>query len=189
MRAHPLPPTLSVDEYLELEENSTVKHEYLDGYVYAMAGGTVDHGLIAVNSLSVLRRQLRGGPCRIYNSDVKVRVGPHRFVYPDVSVSCDPRDRADGRAQFISFPSLIVEVLSPKTAEYDRGDKFQMYAALPTVETYVVASSYQMTVEVRTRQGDADWLTRRFGRGDEMVVPSLGIRCPIAAFYEDIDLS
>ena len=82
MFAHPLPPPLSVEEYLELEENSTVKHEYLDGYVYAMAGGTVDHGAIAVNVITVLRPRLRGGPCRVYTSDVKVRLGPRRFVYP-----------------------------------------------------------------------------------------------------------
>jgi hypothetical protein len=101
MFGHPLPPPLSVEEYLELEENSTVKHEYLDGYVYAMAGGTVDHGAIAVNVLAALRPLLRGGSCRVYNSDVKVRLGPRRFVYPDLSVSCDPRDYADGRAPFI----------------------------------------------------------------------------------------
>jgi Uma2 family endonuclease len=97
MIAHPLPPPLSVEEYLELEENSTIKHEYLAGYVYAMAGGSVDHGVIAVNVLAALRPQLRGGSCRVYNSEVRVRLGPRRFVYPDVSVSCDPRDYASGR--------------------------------------------------------------------------------------------
>lgn len=75
MIAHPLPRTLSIEEYLELEENSIVKHQYLDGYVYAMAGGTLDHGLIAVNILTILRPHVRGGPCRVYNSDVKVRIG------------------------------------------------------------------------------------------------------------------
>ncbi|MGH2386882.1 MAG: Uma2 family endonuclease, partial [Chloroflexota bacterium] len=119
MIAHPLPPPLSVEEYLELEENSTIKHEYLDGYVYAMVGGSVDYGAIVVNVLAALRPQLRGGPYRVYNSDVGVRLGPRRFVYPDLSVSCDPRDYANGHAPFISRPRLVIEVLSPKTAVYD----------------------------------------------------------------------
>ena len=188
MIAHPLPPTLSVEEYLELEENSTVKHEYLDGHVYAMAGGTVDHGTIAVNVLAALRSQLRGGPCRVYNSDVKVRVGPRRFVYPDVSVSCDPRDHADGRALFISHPRLVVEVLSPKTAEYDQGDKFGMYRALESLETYVLIATERVAVEVRTRQAEGAWEAAHVGPGEEVTLPSIGCRCAIAAFYEDTAL-
>jgi Uma2 family endonuclease len=188
MIAHPLPPTLSVEEYLELEENSTVKHEYLDGHVYAMAGGTVDHGTIAVNVLATLRPQLRGGRCRVYNSDVKVRLGPRRFVYPDASVSCDPRDQADGRAQFIGHPRLIVEVLSPKTAEYDQGDKFGMYRALASLEAYVLVAADRVAVEVRTRQADGAWQAIGFGPGDEVALQSIGCRCPVAAFYEDVAL-
>ena len=186
MIVHPLPPTLSVEEYLELEENSSVKHEYLDGYVYAMAGGTVDHGLIAVNVLSLLRAHLRGGPCRVCNSDVKVRVGPRRFVYPDVSVSCDPRDRADGRAQSIGHPRLIVEVLSPKTAEYDRGDKFAMYRTLPSLQTYVLLQAESVAIEVRTRQADGTWQAQRFGANDLVAFPSIDFRVLSARFYEDI---
>ena len=90
MVASPNPPLMTLEEYLELEENSPIKHEYLDGHVYAMAGGTLDHGAIATNIITLLRSHLRGGPCRVYNSDVKVRIGHRRFVYPDVSVSCDP---------------------------------------------------------------------------------------------------
>jgi Uma2 family endonuclease len=186
MFAHPLPPPLSVEEYLELEENSTIKHEYLDGYVYAMAGGTVDHGAIAVNVLAALRPLLRGGSCRVYNSDVKVRLGPRRFVYPDLSVSCDSRDYADGRAPFISSPRLIVEVLSPKTALYDQGDKFGMYRALQSLETYVLIAADRMAVEVRTRQDDRTWRSVNFGAGDEVVLTAIDCRCPVAAFYEDI---
>lgn len=185
MIAHPLPPTLSVEEYLELEANSAVKHEYLDGHAYAMAGGTVDHGVIAVNVLAVLRAQLRGGPCRLFNSDVKVRLSPSRFVYPDASVSCDRRDQTDGQAQFISYPRLIVEVLSPRTAEYDRGDKFGMYRALGSLETYVLVASERRAVEVRTRQVDGAWATTSFGPNDEVALPSIDCCCPVAAFYED----
>jgi Uma2 family endonuclease len=188
MIAHPRPPTLSVKEYLELEENSTVKHEYIDGYVYAMAGGSVDHGAIAVNAMAALRPQLRGGPCRVYDSDVKVRLGPGRFVYPDVSVSCDPRDHADGRAQFISHPRLIVEVLSPRTADYDQGDKFAMYRALGSLDTYILIDGERVAVEVRARQPDSSWQITHYDPGDEVPLPAIDARCPFAAFYEDAAL-
>ena len=188
MIARPLPPTLSVAEYLELEENSTVKHEYLDGYVYAMAGGSVDHGAIAVNVIAALRPLLRGGPYRVYNSDVKVRLSPRRFVYPDVSVSGDRRDPADGRAHFISHPRLIVEVLSPKTAAYDQGDKFGMYRALTSLDTYVLVATESAGIEVWTRSDDGSWRSAAFGPSDEVDFPGLGLRCSVAAFYENIVL-
>jgi Uma2 family endonuclease len=188
MVAHPLPPPLSVEESLELEQNSTIKHDYLDGYLYAMAGGSVDHGAIAVNVIAALRPRLRGGLCRVYNSDVKVRLTPHRFVYPDVSVSCDARDFADGHAQFINYPRLILEVLSAKSADYDQGDKFGMYCALSSLETYVLVATDRVAIEVRTRQDNGVWQTIRFGPGDQVVFPSLAISCPIAVFYEDIAL-
>lgn len=195
MVAHPIPPLMSVEEYLELveeylelEENSTVKHEYIDGHVYAMAGGTVDHGAIAVNAVAFLRSLLRGGPCRVYNSDVKVRLGPRRFVYPDVSVSCDERDRANGRAKFINHPRLVIEVLSPTAADYDRGDKFAMYRAIEAFEEYVLVNAEQPAVEVRTRQATGEWQRITTGFGEDIFLSSLGLRVPIADLYEDIEL-
>lgn len=188
MVAHPTPPPMSVAEYLELEDNSTVKHEYIDGHVYAMAGGTVDHGAIAVNAVALLRSLLRGGPCRVYNSDVKVRLGPRRFVYPDVSVSCDVRDRANGRAKFINHPRLVIEVLSPTTADYDRSDKFAMYRAIEAFEEYVLVNTEQPAVEVRTRQATGEWQRITAGSGEDVLLSSLGLRVPIADFYEDVEL-
>lgn len=186
MVAHPTPPPMSVEEYLELEENSTVKHEYVDGHVYAMAGGTVDHGTIAVNVVSQLRPFLRGGRCRVHNSDVKVRLGPRRFVYPDVSVGCDPRDRVDGRATFINYPRLVVQILSPSTARYDQGDKVEMYRALPSFEEYVLIDAEQVGIEVRTRQDDGAWQVQTYGPGDHVRISTIDVRLPIAEFYEDV---
>ena len=119
---------------------------------------------------------------------MKVRLGPQRFVYPDASVSCDPRDQADGRAQFIGHPRLIVEVLSPKTADYDQGDKFGMYRALASLETYVLVAADRAAVEVRTRRADGSWEAAGFGPGDEVELPSIGCRCPVADFYEETAL-
>lgn len=186
MLAHPFPPPISVEDYLELEENSTIKHDYLDGHVYARAGRTVDHGIIAVNTISLLRSQLRGGPCRVYNSDVKVRLGDRRFVYPDLSVSCDPRDRADGRAQFIRHPLLIVEVLSPRTADYDQGEKFEMYRALPSLTTYMLITAERMAIDVWTRTANTVWTVGSFGPDEIVPLAALDFQCPVTAFYEDL---
>lgn len=189
MVAHPTPPSMPVEEYLELEENSAVKHEYIDGHVYAMAGGTVDHGDIAVNVVAALRPLLRGGPCRVRNSDVKVRLGPRRFVYPDVSVSCDERDQANGRARFVSHPRLVIEVLSPTTADYDRSDKFEMYRAVAALEEYVLISADRQAVEVRTRQANGTWQRPTFGPDEDVVLSTIAVTVPIAVVYEDIDLA
>lgn len=188
MVAHPSPPLMTVEEYLELEENSPIKHEYIDGHVYAMAGGTLDHGAIAANIIAHVHPHLRGGPCRIYDSDVKVRLGPRRFVYPDASVTCDPRDRANGRATFINHPRLVVEVLSPSTAEYDQGDKFTMYCGLDSFAEYILVSTGEMRVEVRTRGADGTWRTRLYDPGDDIALESIDLRVPVTAFYEDVDL-
>ena len=188
MIASPNPPLMTLEEYLELEENSPIKHEYLDGHVYAMAGGTLDHGAIATNIITLLRSHLRGGPCRVYNSDVKVRLGPRRFVYPDASVACAERDRVNGRATFITDPRLVVEVLSLSTAQYDQGDKFAMYGQLDSLADYVLVSTNQRRVEVRTRVAGDAWPAHVFVPGDDIVLESLDLRVPLAAFYEDIEL-
>lgn len=188
MGASPTLPLMALEEYLELEQNSPIKHEYLDGHVYAMAGGTLDHGVIATNIVTLLRAHLRGGPCRVYNSDVRVRVGPQRFVYPDVSVVCAGRDRVNGQATFITDPRLVVEILSPSTAQYDQGDKFAMYGQLDSLADYLLVSTDQRRGEVRTRAAAGAWQARVFAPGDDIVLASLDLRVPLTAFYEDIDL-
>jgi len=186
MVAHPTPPLFSLEEYLELEENSTVKHEYIDGHVYAMASGTINHGLIAVNAVAALRSHLRGGPCRVYNSDVGVQLAARRIVYPDVSVSCDPRDHADGGARFISHPLLLVEVLSPATAAYDRGDEFAMYQALDSVREYLLLDAERRAGELWTRRADGSWRPRAFGPGEDLYLATIDLRITAAVFYEDV---
>ena len=110
---------MSVEDYLTLDRSSVeARYEFVDGYVYMLAGGTADHSTISINLTSLLR----SSPCRIYNSDLKVRLSQRRFVYPDASVSCDQRDR--GSSDTVQFPHLIVEVLSSSTEAYDRGRKF-----------------------------------------------------------------
>ena len=121
------------DAYLAWEAEQPVKHEYINGQVYAMTGGTLPHNDIAVNLTTILKTALRGRGCKVRMADAKVKVserGP--YFYPDVVVSCDDRDRRAITA--IAYPTLIIEVLSPSTAAFDRGDKFKFYRQIPTLQ-------------------------------------------------------
>lgn len=119
---------------------------------------------------------------------MKVRLAPRRFVYPDVSVSCDERDHTDGQARFIIHPCLVIEVLSPTTTDYDRGDKFEMYRAVATVEECVLVDAEQPVAEVRTRQPDGAWRRATYGPSAEVLLASIGVSVPVAVFYEDADV-
>jgi Uma2 family endonuclease len=190
MVAHPQPPRWTVEAYLEMERGSPIRHEYLDGYVYAMAGGTRNHSRISVNVTSVLNSLVGDGPCQVFNSDMKVRVDARNYVYPDASVSCDPRDTVDGEADSISFPMLVVEVLSDEsTAAYDRGDKFNvLYKRLAPLCEYVLVDAGAIAVEVRLRGADGGWESRSYGPGDTIPLRSLGAAPPVATFYARIML-
>ncbi len=177
-------PTMSVEEYLELEENHPdTRYEYLDGYVYMMSGGSANHATISGNIFAILRSLLRGGPCRAYNSDMKVRVSEDRYLHPDVTVSCDPRDR--GTADLIQSPRLVVEVLSPSTEARDRGRKLQCYLACPSVEEYLLVDARSMRIE-RYRKEQKKWIYDAFEAKDEVEITTLGVHFPVADAYEGV---
>jgi Uma2 family endonuclease len=134
-------------EYLGFETSSNVKHEFLDGQIYAMAGGTPEHAALAAAVITLLGPQLRGGECRPYNSDLRVRTPTGLTTYPDVTVICGPRtiDALDPLA--VTNPALIVEVLSRSTEEYDSGDKFEHYKTFPSLREYVLVSHRERSVK------------------------------------------
>ncbi|NJM58508.1 MAG: Uma2 family endonuclease [Synechococcales cyanobacterium RU_4_20] len=182
-------PRLTADQYLLWEESQVDRHEYVDGQIYAMSGGTVNHGEIAANCIAVLKGQLQGSGCRVLTSDVKVRVlRSNAFLYPDVSVTCDPEDRS--AEQFISAPGLIVEVLSPGTEAYDRGDKFKLYRRAISLQNYVLVSSREVGVEVYERDQVGRWIFVAYGPGETIrlngVGPKGAIEVAIEALYENI---
>jgi Uma2 family endonuclease len=143
-------PRLTPVEYLEWEAKQEFRHEYVDGEVYAMAGGTVNHGQIAANFTILLGIHLENSSCRILNSDVKVNIqAANSYVCPDVSVTCDERDHLT--AKYISHPRIIVEVLSPSTEAYDRGDKFNLYRRSASLQEYVLVSTKNMSVDIYHR--------------------------------------
>lgn len=135
------------EEYFAWEEQQLERHELIDGYVYAMAGGTRNHSDIAGNFLLIIKSHLRGKGCKTYTSDCRVNIfETSNFTYPDLSVTCDDRDRQS--PFFITYPCLIVEVLSPATEAYDRGKKFDLYRRNPNLVDYVLASSEEMAIDI-----------------------------------------
>lgn len=190
MAVHPQPPPWTVEAYLEMERNSPIKHDYIDGHVYAMAGGSRRHSRISVNVTTLLDGLLSDGPCQVFNSDMKVHVDAKNYVYPDASVSCDQRDTTTDDADYISHPTLIVEVLSDdSTAGYDRGDKFNLlYKRIESLREYVLVDTQKIAVDVYRHNGDEPWSLQSYVAGDDVVLESLSKMAPIAAFYARVSL-
>ena len=175
---------LTADDYLAGEVLSPIRHEYVAGEVFAMAGATEEHATIAGNLFALLHAQVRGGPCRVYIADMKLRVeAADAFFYPDVFVTCDARDTSESLAK--RHPSLICEVLSESTEAYDRGGKFAAYRTLDCLNEYLLIDSRRRSVEVFRRQPDG-WLLAPVAPDGQLELMSLGFRCTVDALYEDV---
>jgi Uma2 family endonuclease len=149
-----IPAGFSPEEYLAMEQENSIRHEYRQGLVYAMAGGSDDHSRLAINLLTELNLHLREGDCQFFSGDVKVNYKADFFYYPDAFVTCDPRDRQDRYVK--RYPKLIAEVLSPATEEFDRRDKFEDYAHLDSLEEYVLIAQDAVEVECRRKEPGSD---------------------------------
>lgn len=181
-------PYISPQEYLEGEQISSIKHEYIQGQVYAMAGASDAHVLISINLVTLLRNHVRGTGCRTYMADMKATIEQANiYYYPDVMVTCDERDRSS--EYFKRYPCLIIEVLSPKTEAFDRGNKFADYRQLKTLQEYVLISQEQVRVECFRRNSEGLWVLYPYGEGDEIHLASVDFSCPISALYEDVVLT
>lgn len=177
--------TMTVEEYFQLEENDTdTRYEYIDGHVYAMAGGTANHDTIKSNIQRILWNLLRGSNCRAYSSDMKVYISETRYFHPDVTVTCDPRDR--GRVQAIQSPHLVVEVLSPTTELTDRTWKLKNYRMHPTIEEYVLVDSQSFKIEIYRKEQNK-WIYEAFENTDEITLSSLGVHFSLADAYTDVE--
>lgn len=177
---------ISHENYLKGEEISPVRHEYIRGEVYAMSGGTQAHGIIALNLATLLRNHIRGTGCRAFVENMKVLIeSADVYYYPDVTVTCDERDRNSSNS-FIRYPSLIIEVLSDKTEAFDRGDKFADYRQIDTLQEYILISQKEVSVECFRRNSSGRWELYTYSKGEEVHLASVDFRAPIAALYEDI---
>ena len=179
------PRTMSVEEYFQLEETDTENgYEYVDGHVYMLAGGTFDHSTISGNLYSLLRSLLRGKPCRVYNSDMKVQISQKRYFHPDLTVTRDPRDRGTG--DLLRSPRVIFEVLSPSTEIKDRTWKLQNYLALPTMEEYILVDTKSPKMEIYHRE-NGRWMYDIYQGNDVVTLQSLDLHFPLSEAYVDIE--
>ena len=177
---------LSPEEYLAWEERSEVRHEYIDGEIFARAGTSDDHSVMIFNLSSILRPYLQGTGCRQL-ADVKARpMGLSRFYYPDLMVTCDERDRADKYVK--RHYKLIVEVLSDSTEAVDRGRKFADYRRSDSLEEYVLIAQDRMSVDVFRRNAAGRWELEGYGAGSVVELVSVGARFAIEELYLDVDL-
>jgi Uma2 family endonuclease len=183
---HPRQPEMTLEEFLAWEAGETTKHEFADGQVFAMAGASRAHGTIALNLAALVRPAIRKTGCRAYIADMKVvPPGRHSVRYPDLVLTCDERDFAD--EHITRYPKLIVEVLSRSTAAVDRGEKFEEYRRIPTLEEYVIIDSTQVLVEV-LRRGKDLWTFKDYGPGTTFRLESVALDVAVNDLYEDIQL-
>lgn len=180
----------SIQEYLEKERGSAQRHEYQDGEILAMAGGSPERSFITANIVGELRNALKGKPCRVAESNLRIRIpGRPRYVYPDASVICGPLqfDPNDGERHSILNPRVIVEVLSPSTEAYDRGDKFTQYREIESFEEYILVSQDRPNVESYLRQPDGAWSILNFtGLGGVAKIRSVAVEIPMTEIYAGI---
>lgn len=179
----------SPEQYLERERKAEFKSEYYAGEMYAMAGATEAHVLIVSNLTFEFVSQFRRRPCKTYATDMKVRIDASGlYAYPDVVLICGDPEFTDGRQDTLLNPQVIIEVLSPSTAAYDRGEKFLHYRLLPSLTDYLLVSQNAMRVEHYARQADGTWLlTDASGPEGEVVLASVGCRLRLADIYDKVD--
>jgi Uma2 family endonuclease len=180
---------LTEEQYLEHDRAAERKSEYYDGEMFAMAGAGLAHNQIVFNTNLSLGAQLRGTRCQGLPSDMRVRIGSAaRYAYPDVTVVCGKPEVLDHRKDILLNPTVIVEVLSPSTAAFDHGFKFDMYTAIPSLREYVLIATDRVSVEVFARQPDGRWLLTKALRIEDVVeLESVGCRLSLSDVYDRVE--
>lgn len=188
MSAVPAPKYISVEEYLLMEEESDIKHEYYGGEVFAMAGGTIPHNQVCMNVTGELFSFLKGRACRVYQSDQRIHCHSNKFfTYPDASVVCGEIERLEKRNDTITNPAVIIEVLSQSTKNYDRGDKFKLSRNIPSLKEYVFISSLEVSVERYTKLATGFWNFRDTANPEDLFeIETVGFSCPVRDLYRDV---
>jgi Uma2 family endonuclease len=176
----------SFADYLAVEAMSVVRHEFLNGAIYAMAGGSALHAALAMAAGARLLDALRGGPCRVFSSDLRVRVRPTGLAtYPDVTVVCGDVSSDPDSRETVANPLVVVEVLSDSTMEYDLGDKFEHYRQIESLRAVVYVWQSERRIEVRRRGADGSWASASSGPGDGARIDALGCGLEVDGVYAD----
>ena len=183
-------PTLTPERYLEIDRAAEFRSEYLNGEMFAMSGASYSHVSICASLIMLLKQQLRGSACHVLPIDMRLlcRAPDRVFTYPDVAVACRPLRWLDDRQDTLTDATVIVEVLSPSTKNYDRGEKFRYYRSLPSFAEYLLIEQDAIRVEHHVRQLDGSWLFRETTTpGARVELAAIGCHLDLGAVYEDIE--
>lgn len=182
---------MTPEQYLEIERAAEYKSEYFNGEMFAMAGGSLDHSRIFHSVSGLLNAQLRGRSCEVAGSDLRLRVSPKGlFTYPDIVVFCGKPQFADSRTDTITDATVIIEILSPSTENYDRGFKFEQYRQVRSLKDYIVIARDRVHVEHNTRQDDGSWRLRETSDLNATIdIPSIECSFRVADAYERVEFT
>ena len=177
---------MTVEEYLAFEVGSEIKNEYIDGEIYAMTGGTGKHSSITINTIIAIGIQLRSSDCSLHSSDMRIKVGPSRYVYPDLSAVCGKATYDDDSATTLLNPVLAIEVTSPSSIDYDRGSKREFYGDVRSIDAYIVVDQHRAQVELYTRS-EPGWHIQSFSDlDDEVPLVALDCSLPLTEVYRGV---
>jgi Uma2 family endonuclease len=176
------------EEYLALEEKAVRKSEYYRGQIYLMSGGSANHSRISGNAYFELRSSLENSNCEVFNSDMRVLVKAEGlYTYSDVAVICGEVEYAPGREDTLTNPIMLVEVLSPSTMNYDRGEKFLFYRSIKSLQIYLVIDQLQVLVEYHQRIADDTWQLKTFTQPDQVIeLSAIGVNLTVGQLYEHV---
>jgi Uma2 family endonuclease len=180
--------TVTEEQYLVIDRAAEFRHELLDGEIVALPGGNIRHAQLRMNLIGELHARARGTHCEIFGCDLRVRVSPRMYTYPDLTMVSGSPAVADERQDILLNPTVIFEVLSPSTEHYDRGLKFRRYREIESLTDYILVDQDQTRIEQFTRGDPNTWTLHDYQRADEVLrIPSIGISLPLAGIYQGIE--
>ena len=180
---------LSIEEYLETEANALEKHEFYKGEVFAMAGASIQHNQVTRNTLSAIDEHLKkSGKCQIFPSDLKVHSQVNSlFTYPDLTIICGEIETLTKHKDVVTNPTVLIEVLSASTQDYDRGSKFKLYRDIPTLKEYILISSLEVLVEKYDKQANNTWVLQEYKTENaSFIISAIGMEIQVLSFYRDV---
>jgi len=184
----PVPRKWTFEEYVEYEIKMGVRHEFYDGDIFAMVGGTDRHSRVISHVMISLGSQILGQGCNTYNSDMRVQVATSKYIYPDMSIVCGDAQFKDDKRTTLTNPTLVVEVLSPSTADYDRTTKLELYMTLPSLKYCLIIDPNRVAVNLYSRL-ESSWKFDLYHRLDALIeLPDIGCQLLVSDIYRDIDL-
>lgn len=187
MAINPVKRLWTLEEYLAYEDETHLRYEFIDGEIFAMAGGSDKHSTICLNVGAELRSALRNSPCRPFNSDMKLKITDLVYVYPDVTVVCGEAQFADAKRSMLLNPSLVVEVLSETTANYDKGQKYDFYRSLPSLQAYLMLEQDRPHAMLYTREKSGWHLEDYYGLDALVPLEALGCSLKLSEAYLNVD--